>query len=79
MIDDRTLHLQIDLPVQITEVVSPAELEALGRTALVVKLYDLGKIGSGYGAMLLGISRRAFLELLGQYGVPVIDDASLDD
>ena len=79
MIDNRTLRLQIELPIQIAEVVSPAELEALGRTALVVRLYDLGKIGSGFGATLLGISRRAFLELLGQYGVVVIDETSLDD
>lgn len=52
------------------------QLETLAREALIVKLYERGEISSGYGAEILGISRRAFLDLLGQYGVSVFDPAT---
>jgi len=48
-------------------------LETLARQALIVKLYEQGEIGSGYAAEVLGISRRAFLDLLGEYGVSRFD------
>lgn len=44
-------------------------LESLAREALLVRLYERGEISSGKAAQLLGISRRAFLDLLGQYHV----------
>ncbi len=44
------------------------------REAAVVKLYDLGRISSGKAARVLGISRRAFLDVLGRYGVSEFDD-----
>ena len=50
-------------------------LEALAREALVVRLSALGQSRPGKGAKLLGISRRAFLALLDQYGVSWFDDA----
>ena len=39
------------------------------REALVVRLYDLGKLSSGQAARLLGLSRWEFLDLLGRYNV----------
>lgn len=39
--------------------------------SLAAKLYDLGKISSGQGATIVGISKRAFTELLGQFGVSI--------
>ena len=54
-------------------------LETLAREALVVKLYEQGELGSGYAAEILGISRRAFLDLLGRYGVSSFDlDTQID-
>ena len=35
----------------------------------LIKLYELGKISSGFAAKLLGIGRIEFLELLGKYNV----------
>jgi predicted HTH domain antitoxin len=35
------------------------------------KLYELGKLSSGQAAELAGLSKRAFLELLGKYNVSV--------
>ncbi len=50
------------------------QLEALAREALIVRLYDLGELSSGEGSALLGISRREFLDLVGEYGVSIFDD-----
>ena len=38
-----------------------------------VKLFELGKLSSGRAAHLAGISRVAFLESLGRYGVSPFD------
>ncbi len=62
-----TLHLQ--LPDDLLAAKSRAQLESLVQEALLVKLFQQGEISSGYAAEVLGISRRAFLDLLGQYGV----------
>jgi len=35
----------------------------------IVKLYELGKISSGYASGILGLSRVAFLEMLHKYNV----------
>lgn len=42
------------------------------------KLYEDGKLSSGHAAELTGLSKRAFIELLGKFGVSVFSD-SLDD
>jgi predicted HTH domain antitoxin len=38
----------------------------------VCKLFTAGRLSSGYAAALLGITRRAFLDLLQQHHLPVI-------
>ncbi len=38
---------------------------------LASKLYEEGKLSSGQGAEMVGISKRTFLELLGKYNVSV--------
>jgi len=69
--------LQIDYPEELLDQVDQSKeaLEALAREALLVRLYDLGKLSSGKAAELLDISRREFLDLLGRYGVSEFDDA----
>lgn len=49
-------------------------LEQLAREALIVRLYSLGQLSSGRAAQLLGVTRWAFLDLLGQYNVSYFDD-----
>jgi len=68
--------LQIEYPEELLDQTeqSKAELEGLAREALLVRLYDLGKISSGKAAELLTMPRRQFLELLGTYGVSAFDD-----
>lgn len=51
-----------------------AQIQALAREALYVKLYEQGALSSGRAAALLGITRWDFLDLLGRYGVSYFDD-----
>jgi predicted HTH domain antitoxin len=49
---------------------------------LTSRLFAEGLITSGQGAHMIGISRRAFIELLGQYGVSAFqtdENELLDD
>lgn len=66
-----TIHVPDDLGSK-----DKQQLEALAREALLVKLYEQGEISSGYAADILGLSRRAFLDLLGEYGVSIFDPAT---
>jgi predicted HTH domain antitoxin len=45
------------------------------------KLYETGKLSAGQAAEIVGISKRAFLEILGDFGVSVFgyDDKELKD
>lgn len=45
------------------------EFESEMKTISLVKLYELGKISSGFASKLLNITRVDFLELLGRYNV----------
>ena len=38
---------------------------------VAAKLYELGKLSSGQAAEVAGLSKRAFIELLGKYNVSV--------
>ncbi|NJC28516.1 UPF0175 family protein [Neolewinella antarctica] len=46
------------------------------------KLFDEGLITTGQGSKIVGITRRSFIELLGQYGVSAFqttEDELLED
>lgn len=45
---------------------------------LAARLYEDGKLSTGQAAKLAGLSKRAFIELLGVYGVSLMS-TSLDD
>ena len=68
--------LQIEYPEELLAAMDEQALQALAREALMVKLYDLGKVSSGLAAQTLGLSRRQFLEVLSRYGVSPFDDAA---
>ena len=55
------------LEIQLPEGLDLAVFEL--KMSMAAKLYDLGKITSGEGAQIVGLSKRAFMELLGEYGV----------
>ena len=45
---------------------------------LAAKLYEQGKLTLGQSAKVAGLSKRAFIEILGVYGVSVFS-TSIDD
>jgi predicted HTH domain antitoxin len=69
-------RLEIDFPEELLRLPgqTKAALEQLAQEALLVRLYQLGEISSGRAAEILHVSRRAFLDLLGRYGVALFDD-----
>jgi len=57
------MKLQVELPPEI-----PAED---ARFLLAMKLWETERISLGQAAEMAGHSKRAFMELLGRYAVPV--------
>jgi len=56
------------LQIELTPEISEDEAWLL----VAIKLYELGRLSLGQSAKLAGYSKRAFIELLGKYGVPVV-------
>jgi len=59
------MNLVCELPMGISE--NEAKL------FLAIKLYEINKISLGKAAKLAGYSKLAFIEVLGQYKVPVFN------
>lgn len=57
----------IELTLPKTVDVSDFELKMI----IAAKLYELGRLSSGQAAEVAGLSKRAFIELLGKYNVSV--------
>lgn len=45
---------------------------------IAAKLYEDAKLSSGQAAQIVGLSKRAFLEMLGKYGVSVFSTSISD-
>jgi predicted HTH domain antitoxin len=60
-----TRGLTVELPITVSE--DEAKL------LFAVKLYEVGKASLGQAARLAGFSKRAFMEILGRYKVPVFN------
>ncbi|NER19184.1 MAG: UPF0175 family protein [Symploca sp. SIO1B1] len=58
-----TTELKVNLPLGLSE--SEAKL------LLAIKLYEVGKAFLGQAAKLAGFSKRTFMEILGQYHIPI--------
>lgn len=58
-------HLNVTLP--------PSLSEDEAKLILAVTLYKEGKATLGQAAKMAGFSKRAFIEVLGSRGVPVVD------
>jgi predicted HTH domain antitoxin len=57
--------VEFDLPPNLSE--DEAKL------LLAIKLYEVGRVSLGQAAKLAGFSKRAFMEVLGRYKVPVFN------
>jgi predicted HTH domain antitoxin len=67
---------QIAVTVKIPKQANLSEFDVT--MTLASRLYELGKITSGQAAEMVGLSKRAFIELLGKYNVSVFG-YTLDD
>ncbi|HMW95561.1 MAG: UPF0175 family protein [Chitinophagales bacterium] len=45
---------------------------------VATKLYEDAKVSAGQAANMVGLSKRAFIELLGKYGVSVFSNSISD-
>lgn len=59
------------LTLNIPETVDFDDNEA--RMIIATKMYEKGKLSIGQAAELVGLSKRAFMEILGKYGVSVFN------
>jgi predicted HTH domain antitoxin len=57
--------LQIELPSSLSE--------DEARLLFAVKLFEVGKVSLGQAAKIAELSKRAFMEMLGRYGVPIFN------
>ncbi len=64
------------LVLNIPDTVDFDDKEAL--MAIASRLYEKGKLSVGQAAELVGLSKRAFMETLGNYGVSVFNYPSSD-
>ena len=60
-----TVELKMHLPLDLSE--------DEARLFLAIKLFELSRASLGQAAKLAGYSKRAFMEILGHYQVPVFD------
>lgn len=56
-----------------------SEFEKEIKKLSLVKLYELGKISSGFAAKLLNIRRIEFLEILSEYKISIFPDSVEED
>jgi predicted HTH domain antitoxin len=68
-------QLVIDYPESIPASLnlSPESFEEEARTALAMKLYEMGRLTSGQAAELAGISRVEFLMNCSRYGTATVE------
>ena len=62
--------ISIELPEEIIELFSEAELEASLRKWAVLELVRAGKLSSGKAAEILGMTRWEFMDLMSDYDIP---------
>jgi predicted HTH domain antitoxin len=60
---------QTNVVVQLPKRLGLSDFEV--KMLIASKLFETGKITSGQGAQIVGLSKRAFIELLGKYDVSV--------
>ena len=58
---------------EITIQLPPEVQKDEARLLLMIKLFETGKLSLGQAAKFSSFSKRAFMEILGKYGVPVFD------
>jgi predicted HTH domain antitoxin len=73
--DTLTVRLQFPRDLQGALEVPQERLEARLRELIVLQLFREGRISSGKGAELLGISKLEFIQLLARHRIPYFTEA----
>ena len=60
-------------PEQLMTTLPPFVSAVKGRLMMALKFFELGRLSLGLAAEVAGYSKRAFMDVLGQYGIPVAD------
>lgn len=63
--------ISIELPDEIVELFGEAELEASLKQWTLLELVRTGRLSSGKGAEILGITRWEFMELMSSHDIPM--------
>jgi predicted HTH domain antitoxin len=67
------IHLEMELPEGLIDETFEAELRQRFKEETALRLFQKGKLSSGFAARLIGISRLQFLSLLQQRGIPFVE------
>ena len=72
----KSVQVEIEYPDELLGLIheTEASFESLARTAMILKLYEMGKLSSGLAGKLLGISRIEFLNLLSEHKISFFDE-----
>jgi Uncharacterized small protein len=66
--------MTVKLPDQVTDV---DEKEV--RMIVAAKLFEQGKLSSGRAAEVAGITKREFIETVGEYGISIFGQLTIED
>ncbi len=58
-------ELTVELPLNVSD--------DEARLAMSIRLFEKGKISLGQAASVAGFSKRAFIDILGREGIPVVN------
>jgi predicted HTH domain antitoxin len=62
-------NVEMTLKLNVPDLSDMSEMDM--RLFLAAKLFEAGKLSSGQAAALADLSKRAFLEIIGKYGVSI--------
>lgn len=60
-----TTEITVELPLNVSD--------DEARMAMSIRLFEKGKISLGQAANVAGFSKRAFIDILGREGIPVVN------
>ena len=76
---DKQINVKYPQELAFSLKMEDSEFEKEIKKISLVKLYELGKISSGFAAKLLNMKRVEFLEVLGNYNVSIFPDSVEED
>ncbi len=76
---DRQISVNYPRELAFSLKMEDSEFEKEIKIISLIKLYELGKVSSGFAARLLGMKRVEFLEILSDYNISIFPDSMEDE